>query len=85
MNLNELEHQLLMCLSCQDPVVQNAADLTNRYTQMMKNDEISAEEYTELLEDIQRSVNINQNMAELEAKQTLNTAINGLITLAKLV
>jgi polyhydroxyalkanoate synthesis regulator phasin len=85
MNLNELEHQLLMCISSHDPEVQSAANLTGQYTQMMKNGEISNEEYTEVLLDIQRSLVIQENMAELEAKERLNVAINGLISLARLV
>jgi hypothetical protein len=85
MNLDELEHQLLMCISSQDPDVQNAANLTGQYTQMMKNGEISNDEYTEVLLDIQRSLVIQENMAELEAKERLNVAINGLISLARLV
>ena len=85
MNLDELEQQLLMCLGSQDSAIVNAATLTGQYTQMMKNGEISAEEYTEILADIQRSINIEQNMNELEAKEKLHTAITGLMALARLV
>jgi polyhydroxyalkanoate synthesis regulator phasin len=52
---------------------------------MCKRGEISKEEYAELVEDVQRQVNIQASMAELEAMQRLNTAINGLISIAKLV
>jgi hypothetical protein len=52
---------------------------------MCKSGQISKEEYTELVEDVQRTVNIRANMADLEGMERLNTAINGLITIAKLV
>lgn len=85
MNLPELEQQLLFCLSSQDTSLQNAAKLTQEYTELMKSGQISSAEYTQLLSDIQSQVIINQNMAEMEAKERLNVAINGLLNLAKLV
>jgi polyhydroxyalkanoate synthesis regulator phasin len=81
----EYNQSLLASISSSDPDVNAAAAQVNQYTEMCKNGEISKEEYAELILDVQRQVNIEQNMADLEGMERLNTAINGLITIAKLV
>jgi hypothetical protein len=49
---------------------------------MCKEGNVSPQEYAELLRDIQRKINIKQSMSELENLSKLNTAINGLISIA---
>jgi polyhydroxyalkanoate synthesis regulator phasin len=86
--MSSVEHyqqNLLLCLSSNDPTIQNAAQQANEYTEMMKQGRLSKEEYMELLQDIQRSANIDQNMAVMEAKEQLNVAINGLVNIASLL
>jgi hypothetical protein len=85
MNIDDLQRELLICFSSTDPAVQNAANLTNQYTEMLRAGEISPEEYVEILADIQRGIVISEQMSEMEAKQRLNLAINGLISVAKLI
>jgi hypothetical protein len=85
MNIDDLQRELLICFSSPDPAVQNAANLTNQYTEMLRASEITSEEYVEILADIQRSIVISEQMSEMEAKQRLNLAINGLISVAKLI
>ena len=51
---------------------------------MCKEGRISTQELQELLLDIQRQVNIEQSMSDLENLERLNTAINGLISIAKM-
>ena len=85
MNIDDLQRELLICFSSTDPAVQNAANLTNQYTEMLRAGEIGPEEYVEILADIQRSIVISEQMSEMEAKQRLNLAINGLVSVAKLV
>ena len=85
MNLDDLQRELLVCFSSTDPAVQNATNLTNQYTEMLKAGEISRDEYVEILADIQRSIVISEQMTEMEAKQRLNLAINGLINIAGLI
>lgn len=82
-----IEHNqsLLASISSANPDLLAAAAQVNQLTEMCKAGEISQEEYAELILDVQRQVNIESNMAELDAMNTLNTAINGLITIAKLV
>jgi polyhydroxyalkanoate synthesis regulator phasin len=81
----EYNQSLLASISSSNPDVNAAVQQVNELTEMCKRGEISKEEYTELIEDVQRQVNIQASMAELEAMERLNTAINGLISIAKLV
>jgi polyhydroxyalkanoate synthesis regulator phasin len=81
----EYNQSLLASISSSNPDVNAAVQEVNELTEMCKRGEISKEEYAELVLDVQRKINIQANMAELEAMERLNTAINGLITIAKLV
>lgn len=81
----EYNQSLLASISSSNPNIQAATQQVNQLTEMCKAGEISRDEYVELVEDVQRQVNIQSNMAELESMERLNTAINGLITIAKLV
>jgi hypothetical protein len=81
----EYNQSLLASISSQNPDVTDAAQQVNQLTEMCKSGQISREEYVELIADVQRQVNIQENMAELEAMEMLNTAINGLIMIAKAV
>ena len=81
----EYNQSLLASISSQNPDVTAAAQQVNQLTEMCKSGQISQEEYVELIADVQRQVNIQENMAELESMEMLNTAINGLIMIAKAV
>ena len=82
-----IEHHqsLLSSISSSNPNINIAAVQVNQLTEMCKTGQISKEEYTELIKDVQRQVNIQENMAELESMERLNTAINGLISIASIV
>jgi hypothetical protein len=81
----EYNQSLLASISSSNPDVNTAAAEINQLTEMCKSGQLSREEYVELCEDVQRKVNIQASMAELEAMERLNTAINGLITIARIV
>jgi polyhydroxyalkanoate synthesis regulator phasin len=81
----EYNQSLLASISSSNPDLNAAAEQVNQLTEMCKAGQVSKEEYAELILDVQRQVNIEANMAELEAMERLNTAINGLITIAKLI
>jgi predicted ATP-grasp superfamily ATP-dependent carboligase len=81
----EYNQSLLASISSQNPDVNAAIQYVNQYTEMFKAGQISKEEYVQLVEDVQRTVNIRGQMAELEAMQKLNTAINGLLSLASII
>jgi polyhydroxyalkanoate synthesis regulator phasin len=80
----EYNQSLLASISSSNPDVTAAAAQVNQLTEMCKAGQISQPEYVELVEDVQRQVNIQAQMAELEAMERLNTAINGLISIAKM-
>lgn len=69
----------------QDPNVQGSAQVANHYTELFKAGQISKDEYLVLMEDLVHTNNINKNMANLEFMEKMNVAINGLISLARLV
>jgi|APCry1669189034_1035192.scaffolds.fasta_scaffold50107_4 hypothetical protein len=81
-----IEHNqsLLASIASNNPDINAAAQRVNELTEMCKAGQISKEEYAELILDVQRQVNIQENMAELEAMERLNIAINGLVTIATL-
>ena len=79
-------HQSLLAeISSVNPDVMAAAANVQEYTEMFKTGQISKDEYADLIEDIQRQINIQSHMAELQSMERLNTAINGLINIAKVV
>jgi len=81
----EYHQSVLASISSQNPDVNAAAQQVNQLTEMCKAGQISREEYSQLVEDVQRTINIRAAMAELDSLEKLNTAINGLISIAKLV
>jgi polyhydroxyalkanoate synthesis regulator phasin len=81
----EYNQSLLASISSSNPDINAAAEQVQQYTEMCKSGQISKEEYAELVEDVQRTVNIQANMADLEGMERLNIAINGLITIARIV
>jgi len=74
----------LASVNSRNPDVTDAAAKVHEYTEMCMKGEISREEYIELIKDIQRELNINQHMVEQDNLILMNTAINGLISLASL-
>ncbi len=86
MSVEQHQHSLFECFNNgQDPRVQEMAGRANSYTEMFKTGQISKEEYVELMEDISREINIANSVANQQLLIHMNTAINGLISLAKLV
>lgn len=81
----EYNQSLLASISSSNPNVNAAAQQVNELTEMCKRGEINPKEYAELVEDVQRQINIQASMAELEAMERLNTAINGLISIARMI
>lgn len=60
-------------------IAQNAAALTEEYN----SGDLSADEYAELLEDLETQTRIADGAADLNAQKQLNTLINVAITIAK--
>ena len=80
----EYHQSLLASIATARADIRAATAQVQQYTEMCKSGQLSKEEYAELIKDIQRQVNIQASMAELEAMEKLNTAINGLVEIASL-
>jgi hypothetical protein len=86
MSIEQLQQQLGECFhGSEDATVREAAATANQYTDMVKAGQISREEYVELMLDIQRTAEIRKHVHNMELLEKMNVAINGLISLAKLV
>jgi hypothetical protein len=81
----EFQQGILASVRTDNPMLNEAAATVQQYTEMCKAGQITKEEYAELVLDVQRAINIQENMSDLETLEKLNTAMNGLINLAKLV
>lgn len=85
MSVEQNQQQLGQAYSSQNPVIQNGASTANQYTEMLKSGQITKDEYIQLMKDIQNTTNITEAMNDLANLETLNIAINGLISAASLL
>ena len=86
MSIEQFQQQLAECFHrSEDPTVKEATATANQYTDMVKAGQISKEEYVELMLDLQRTAEIRKHVNNMESLEQMNVAINGLISLAKLV
>ena len=85
MNLNEIDQALAELSNCGDPAFANAANQVREMTQQAIAGQLSKEDLKEILTDMQRQLDIIQEMNQLAFKEKLNTVLNGLITIASAV
>lgn len=86
MSVEQHQQQLGQCFhGTSDPKIRGLAEQANQYTELVKTGQVSKEEYVELMEDIKRQANIDNSVEHQQLLIHMNTAINGLISLAKLV
>jgi len=81
MTLDDINQQLANLANCGDPVFANAANYIAQATQAAQSGQMSPQELAETLKDMQRQISIVEDMSRLQFKETLNTCINGLITI----
>ena len=81
----EYNQSILESINSPHQQVNDIAARAWQYSQMTKAGDISPSEYSELLLDLQRQANIQENMSDLENMEKLNTAINSLVQIARLV
>jgi len=81
MTLDDINNQLAALANCGDPTFANAANYVAQATQAAQSGQLSPQELAETLKDLQRQMDIIQDMSQLQYKETLNTVINGLITI----
>jgi len=84
MSVETFQGQLGQAYTSQDPAISQAALSANQYTEMFKQGQLTKDEYQQAISDIAVSARINQSMNDMANLEMLNTAINGLITLASL-
>ena len=82
MTLDEINNQLAQLANCGDPQFAQAAQYVAQATQAAQSGQLSPQELAETLKDVQRQMEIIQDMSQLQFKETLNTCINGLLLIA---
>jgi hypothetical protein len=86
MSIEQFQEQLLECFNgTPDHFAQHAAQTANQYTEMLKAGQLSNEEYIQLLNDIRQVNTINIGIHNQQVMEYMNTAITGLINIAKIV
>jgi len=85
MNLDQINQELANLANSGDPVFAQAAAYVAGLAAQAQAGQMAAEEMAELLKDVQRQMNVIDQMSQLEFKEKLNVLINGLIKLAGLV
>jgi membrane-bound lytic murein transglycosylase B len=85
MTLDDINNQLAALVNSGDPTFANAANYVAQATQAAQSGQLSPQELAETLKDVQRQLEIIQDMSQLQFKETLNTCINGIITIAGIV
>jgi polyhydroxyalkanoate synthesis regulator phasin len=82
MNLDEINQHLANLVNSGDQQFANAASFVQQVIQQLHTGQMSGSEAQEVLQDVQRQMEIIQDMNQMSYKETLNTVINGVITLA---
>ena len=82
MTLDDINNQLAALANSGDPTFANAANYVAQATQAVQAGQMSPQDLAEMLKDMQRQMDIIQDMSQLAYKETLNTCINGLIVIA---
>jgi hypothetical protein len=85
MNLDEIQHQLAAVVNATDPTFSKFARDINMIVEQAKVGQMSNEEVAEIMRDAQSQLAILEDMTDLAFKETLNTCINGIITIAQAV
>lgn len=85
MTLDEINQGLLQLASIGDPALVEAVNFVAQLTEQIKAGQLSASEYTESLQDLQRQISIVSEMSQLNFKEQLNGMINVLISMANAV
>ena len=82
MTLDDINQQLAALANSGDPTFANAANYVAQAVQAVHAGQMSPADLAEMLKDMQRQMDIIQDMSQMQFKETLNTCINGLIMIA---
>jgi hypothetical protein len=83
-NLEEIIHYLNQIANSNDKNFAAAAQYVLQVIQQIQSGQLSEDEIVDILNDVQRQIDIMQDMSQMKIKETLNTAINALISIAKM-
>jgi hypothetical protein len=79
-----IEQQLEAIFNTGDPNMQDLANRAMALKQALEQKQISAGEYTEMINDLYHEKNINESVQDLHLKENINTAMNALVNLASM-
>ena len=82
MTLDDINQQLAALANSGDQTFADAANYVAQAVQAVHAGQMSPQDLAEMLKDMQRQMDIIQDMNQLQFKETLNTCINGLIMIA---
>ena len=82
MTLDDINQQLAALANSGDQTFADAANYVAQAVQAVHAGQMSPQDLAEMLKDMQRQMDIIQDMSQLQFKETLNTCINGLILIA---
>ena len=81
MNQDDLNNQLASLVNSGDQQFANAAQFVQQVVQQVHSGDMPPDQAREVLEDVQRQMQVIQAMEQMALKETLNTVINGAINL----
>lgn len=82
MTLDDINQQLAALANSGNQTFADAANYVAQAVQAVHAGQMSPQDLAEMLKDMQRQMDIIQDMSQLQFKETLNTCINGLIVIA---
>ena len=82
MTLDDINQQLAALANSGNQTFADAANYVAQAVQAVHAGQMSPQDLAEMLKDMQRQMDIIQDMRQLQFKETLNTCINGLIVIA---
>ena len=85
MILDEIEKQLADLATCGDPQFVQAAQYVQQLIQQVQTSQLSPQDMGELLKDVQRSMDVIEDSAQLVLKEKLTEIIMGLFDIAGIV
>jgi polyhydroxyalkanoate synthesis regulator phasin len=81
MTQDDLNNQLATLINSGDQQFANAANFVQQVIQQVHSGDMPKDQAQEVLQDVQQQMQIIQAMEQMAMKETLNTAINGAISL----
>lgn len=81
MNQDDINNHLASLINSGDQQFANAAQFVQQVLQQVQSGDMPPDQAQEVLQDVQRQMEVIQAMEQMAMKETLNTVINGVITL----